>query len=315
MDVFSENFQRLLRPVFGKSLVGKMLKIMRFAVRSLSALANEMLKVNSKTRGAFMLIAVLLYSTYLIGLAVFMTLTVQDRKQRDEINYLLDDGIIGSYDECNNLYSCVFTVFRLILFDKVGFDMAKRFMHERFGLFILLMTHLCMSSFAIINGLVGIFANIFFTVSMETLDSSYDSDDEVESSESHNMNAGGDSNDKEEENFEISDHFSSNAAENAAIGGIQNNFKPVYHRGNSRHSYAVDGNFTAAIPEVDEGYHASHSIVGTENQALEIIDTRLKRAVSRFNELQRAYDHNIQVTQSLLDQIVQLTALNSVHKN
>ena len=87
---------------------------------------------------------------------------------------------------CATLGECMYTMMRLTLFDGNGFDYAFSLTHHHVIMFYVVMLYMCITSFGILNGLVGLFGHAFKQASEESfrdgdsVDSVHADDDEVD---------------------------------------------------------------------------------------------------------------------------------------
>lgn len=83
----------------------------------------------------------------------------------------------GDYSGCSNASQCTFTLLRLAFFDGSGFDFAFYLAQYYRFLFGVSLLFVCITSFGIMNGLVGIFGRLFNQASMEAFQQSSSTDD------------------------------------------------------------------------------------------------------------------------------------------
>mgnify|MGYP005992204435 CR=1 FL=1 len=105
-----------------------------------------MLRIGHRTRGGIILIMMLFYTSYVMGVALWIETS-------------------GQSEFCDSIGSCTFTLMRLTFFDGNGFDFAYFLTIKHRGLFCIVMFYLVLTSFGILNGLVGIFGNVFANAS------------------------------------------------------------------------------------------------------------------------------------------------------
>jgi hypothetical protein len=130
-------------PIFGEEFVIRALKVMKFSVRSLTALGNEMFRLTNETRGGLLLMMIFFYSAFVLGAVVYYTVADED------------------IANCHSLRDCVYSMMRLTFFDGDGFDLAKDISKQHPILFLVVMMYMCLTSFGLLNGLVGIFGSAF----------------------------------------------------------------------------------------------------------------------------------------------------------
>lgn len=79
----------------------------------------------------------------------------------------------GDYGGCSNASQCTYTLLRLAFFDGSGFDFAYYLAQNNYRfLFGVSLLFVCITSFGIMNGLVGIFGRLFNQASMEAFQQS-----------------------------------------------------------------------------------------------------------------------------------------------
>jgi hypothetical protein len=158
-------------PSFDQSLKTARLsfQVVRFTAFSIQRLAFEMFVLTEKTRGGFILMVVLFFSGYLIGMAVF----IDDGAQRDRnITWLLswnstknffNDDALADYELslCNTPGTCQSSIGRLAVWDANGFDYLWSLSRTRGFLFAIVTVYMCFTAFGILNGLTGLFRFIF----------------------------------------------------------------------------------------------------------------------------------------------------------
>jgi hypothetical protein len=147
-DIVQEGAHRHLNGVVGGPTVDRTFALMQFAIRSLTALGNEMFRFTNKTKGGLILMIVFFYTAFVFGAALWVE---TGHKMRD----------------CRTLGSCTYTMMRLTFYDGTGFDYAYELSAQGHKfLFILVMIYLCVTSFGILNGLVGLFGTAFNEASL-----------------------------------------------------------------------------------------------------------------------------------------------------
>jgi len=134
-----------LTPIGGRGFVDLFFKVMKFATVSLSHLGQEMIFLTKKSRGGFILMVLLFYTAYVLG----TTLWIETSDSHLDNNF------------CETLGSCTFTMLRLTFFDGNGFDFAYSLVHAHPILFSICCLYLCVTSFGLVNGLIGVFGDIF----------------------------------------------------------------------------------------------------------------------------------------------------------
>eukprot|EP01036_Dinobryon_divergens_P026833 gene26833-35525_t len=148
-----EDFRRTVHwwfdPFVGKPLVHRLFHVFKFAVRGLSALGNEMFRLTTATRGGLLLMGVFFYSAYVFGAALWVESGTSDNL-------------------CATLGECMYTMVRLSLLDGNGFDYAFSLTDHHVIMFYFVMLYMCITSFGILNGLVGLFGHAFKQASEES---------------------------------------------------------------------------------------------------------------------------------------------------
>ena len=158
-------------PSFDQSLKTARLsfQVVRFTAFSIQRLAFEMFVLTEKTRGGFILMVVLFFSGYLVGMAVF----IDDGAQRDRnITWLLswnstknffNDDALADYELslCNTPGTCQSSIGRLAVWDANGFDYLWSLSRTRGFLFAIVTVYMCFTAFGVLNGLTGLFRFIF----------------------------------------------------------------------------------------------------------------------------------------------------------
>ncbi len=145
LDPLKGTLSILLAPFGGRSFVDLAFKVMKFATQSLSHLGQEMIFLTKKSRGAFILMFLLFYMAYVLGTTLWI----------ETASSVLDNNF------CDTLGSCTYTMLRLTFFDGAGFDFAYSLTHQHPILFFCCCVYTCVTSFGIINGLIGVFGDIF----------------------------------------------------------------------------------------------------------------------------------------------------------
>ena len=120
--------------------------VCKFASQCLQNMAQEMFFLTEQTRGGFILMVMLFYSAYVVGCALWV-----------ETTYI----ITTPSESCLTLGSCVYTLLRLTFYDGTGLDFLWSLSHNQKFLFAIVVVYLCSTAFGILNGLIGIFGDIF----------------------------------------------------------------------------------------------------------------------------------------------------------
>ena len=161
VEVFKSSVEYGLNPILGPKFVSRLFKVLKFAIKALSALGNEMFRLTNATRGGMLLMMVFFYSAFVLGVSLWI--------ETD-----------GENPECLSFPQCSYNLMRLTFYDGTGFDLAYSLTTKHRFLFFLLMVYMCLTSFGILNGLVGIFGTAFAVASDEAFN---DTDNEDEDDE------------------------------------------------------------------------------------------------------------------------------------
>jgi hypothetical protein len=181
VQCFKTTMETWVGPVLGVEFVYRGFNVLKFAIKSLSALGDEIFRLTHDTRGGLLLILLIFFSAWVLGASIYV-----------ETN--------GLAVNCESVGSCTYNLMRLTFFDGNGLDLAYSLMaipvapnsEETKGkpiLFFLCMLYMCLTAFGLINGLVGIFGSLFEKASekafeQEELAAKYGREKEVEESSS-----------------------------------------------------------------------------------------------------------------------------------
>ena len=157
MQVFKSTSLSVLSPILGEDFVLRGFKVLKFAIKSLSALGNEVFRLTNQTRGALLLMMLIFYSAFVLGASLFVETEAEE-------------------EHCLSVGQCTYTLLRLTFFDGDGFDFAYYLTKNHRILFIIVMGYMCMTSFGMLNGLVGIFGTAFARASELAFDDEDDHD-------------------------------------------------------------------------------------------------------------------------------------------
>lgn len=160
VEIFRSRTEYYFNPLFGDEFVSRGFRVLKFAIKALSALGNEMFRLTADTKGGLLLMLIFFYSAYVLGAALWV-----------ETN--------GGNADCDTLGSCMYNLMRLTFFDGTGFDFAYSLTESHKILFCIVMMYMCVTSFGILNGLVGIFGTAFANAA----------DQAFQSEEAHQENA------------------------------------------------------------------------------------------------------------------------------
>lgn len=146
MKVFRSASLRIFNPIFGKNFMRRLFNVLKFAIKALTALIDEMFRIGHRTRGGIILILMFFYSAFILGIVLWI------------------ETKSGS-DLCTSIGVCTFTLMRLTFYDGNGFDFAYYLTDKHRILFCITLFYMAITSFGILNGLVGIFGNVFANAS------------------------------------------------------------------------------------------------------------------------------------------------------
>lgn len=138
VEVFKTTTVDFFSPILGPVFVSRGFKVLKFAINALTALGNEMFRLTNETRGALLLMMMFFYSAYVLGATLYVETA-------------------GNSDLCLSMGMCTWTLVRLTFFDGDGLDFAYYLTSDHRILFFIIMVYMCITSFGILNGLVGIF--------------------------------------------------------------------------------------------------------------------------------------------------------------
>lgn len=141
------------------------LRVSKFASNCLQNMAQEMFFLTDQTRGGFILMVMLFYSAYVVGCSMWTE--------------TMTNNITPINDSCLTLGACVFTLLRLTFYDGTGLDYLWSLSADNKFLFAILVVYLCSTAFGILNGLIGIFGDIFNDNSDKIFQKEGDSEAEV----------------------------------------------------------------------------------------------------------------------------------------
>jgi hypothetical protein len=149
VPVFKSAVEETCNPLFGADFVARCFKVLRFAIKSLTAIGNEMFRLTNATRGGLLLMLMLFFSAFVLGTAAFI-------ETRDHCG---DET--QCHDHCPTRAQCVYTLMRLSFYDGDAFNFIFELTDRHRFLFLICIVYMCITSFGILNGLVGIFGTAF----------------------------------------------------------------------------------------------------------------------------------------------------------
>jgi hypothetical protein len=133
--------------VVGEPYVLLVMKVLKFASYSIQNMGREIFYLTAKSKGGFILLLMMLFSAYVLGVTFWVALAAADSANETTL--------------CNSALSCVFTMVRLSFFDGDGFDFAYSVMFSHPRLFIVLVVYFFLTAIGMANGLIGVFGEIF----------------------------------------------------------------------------------------------------------------------------------------------------------
>lgn len=157
VQVFKSTSLSVLSPLLGEDFVLRGFKVLKFAIKSLSALGNEVFRLTNETRGALLLMMLIFYSAFVLGASLYVETGAKE-------------------EHCLTVGACTYTLLRLTFFDGDGFDFAYFLTEKHRILFVIVMMYMCMTSFGMVNGLVGIFGTAFARASELAFDDDEDNE-------------------------------------------------------------------------------------------------------------------------------------------
>lgn len=123
-------------------------KLLKFTSYTMENMAQEMFYLTKKTRGGFILMLMLFYSGFILGLVAWVDYgTPLDAASKNVYEHSL----------CHSASTCLSSIYRLALWDTKGFDFLYSVRVERKFLLAILVVYMCGTSFGILNGLTGVF--------------------------------------------------------------------------------------------------------------------------------------------------------------
>jgi len=133
--------------VVGEPYVLLVMKVLKFASYSVQNMGREIFYLTAKSKGGFILLLMMLFSAYVLGVTFWVALAAADSANETTL--------------CNSALSCVFTMVRLSFFDGDGFDFAYSVMFSHPRLFVVLVVYFFLTAIGMANGLIGVFGEIF----------------------------------------------------------------------------------------------------------------------------------------------------------
>lgn len=140
-----------LGPIVGEGFVKRVFKVLKFAIKALTALGNEIFRLTEDTRGGLLLIMLIFFSSWVLGATIYVETQ-------------------GQLDNCTSIGLCTWTFIRLSMVDGNGLDLMYQLSAKHRFLFFICMIFMCITSFGIVNGLVGIFGNLFNDASVQAFE-------------------------------------------------------------------------------------------------------------------------------------------------
>ncbi|KAJ1432981.1 hypothetical protein B484DRAFT_394687, partial [Ochromonadaceae sp. CCMP2298] len=112
-------------------------------------------------RGGLLLMLIFFYSSFVLGTSLW-----------------IETG--NKFEECQSFSQCTYTLLRLTFYDGTGFDFAYKLTDNHAIMFYVCIIYMAVTSFGILNGLVGIFGTLFAIASEEAFNDTDDEDQEQE---------------------------------------------------------------------------------------------------------------------------------------
>lgn len=143
----------------GLETVELSLKVMEFASRTLESMGQEMFYLSKKTRGGFILVFIMFFSSYILGVVLFISTEYSD-------DY---EGMADVPSEvCYSVPSCMYIMVRLTFFDGDAFNYVYTLVTDHPILFGVVCVYFFLTAIGITNGLIGVFGDIFKEASNDT---------------------------------------------------------------------------------------------------------------------------------------------------
>ena len=143
----------------GLETVELSLKVMEFASRTLESMGQEMFYLSKKTRGGFILVFIMFFSSYILGVVLFISTEYSE-------DY---EGMADVPSEvCYSVPSCMYIMVRLTFFDGDAFNYVYTLVTDHPILFGVVCIYFFLTAIGITNGLIGVFGDIFKEASNNT---------------------------------------------------------------------------------------------------------------------------------------------------
>lgn len=143
----------------GLETVELSLKVMEFASRTLESMGQEMFYLSKRTRGGFILVFIMFFSSYILGVVLFISTEYSE-------DY---EGMASVPSEvCYSVPSCMYIMVRLTFFDGDAFNYVYTLVTDHPILFGVVCVYFFLTAIGITNGLIGVFGDIFKEASNET---------------------------------------------------------------------------------------------------------------------------------------------------
>ncbi len=219
--VFRSASLRIFNPIFGKNFMRRLFNVLKFAIKALTALIDEMFRIGDKTRGGIILIMMFFYTAFILGIVLWI--------ETNEKN-----------EACTGIGTCTFTLMRLTFYDGSGFDFAFYLTEQHRILFCIVMFYMAITSFGLLNGLVGIFGNVFANASEDAFGTPTEEEEEEWEDE------------LQEEEARRRDNNSEVASNIAAAASSQQSLDRLRHI-EQKNSFAADGiGFNGSVIDDDD---------------------------------------------------------------
>eukprot|EP01038_Epipyxis_sp_PR26KG_P008735 gene8735-11802_t len=185
--VYNAVAHKYLKKLFKSEYVERIFLVQAFAKEGITALVSEMFRLTHATRGGVLLVLLFLFNAYVFGIVLWIEVNPISLPEVVSNGTILTSypsmaptmaptyNITTTYtyyvsQQCDSLYHCMYTMIRLTLFDGTGFDFAWSLVNNNHEyLFMVLMLYVVITSFGLINGLIGLFGHTFSDASNVTL--------------------------------------------------------------------------------------------------------------------------------------------------
>jgi len=150
----------------GDETVELSLKVMEFASRTLESMGQEMFYLSKKTRGGFILVFIMFFSSYILGVVLYISTEYTEDYSKNVEGEEVDTQEPSS--ECYSVPSCMYIMVRLTFFDGDAFNYVYTLVTDHPMLFGVVCVYFFLTAIGITNGLIGVFGDIFKEASNAT---------------------------------------------------------------------------------------------------------------------------------------------------